>query len=248
MNEEFENNEIQSTFDVKGLLVKLLSYWPLFLIALAITFGIAYYINIRMVPVYKIGNMISIKDDQNPFFTTNTSLTFNWGGTTDKINTAVITLRSRSHNEKVVERLQYYLHYKIDGEYQQRNAYKRTPFFVQVDTAQSQILNQQFKVVFKDSVTFDLSTTFEEGGNRPHQFYNHNKQRTNRFVEAREFSREYKIGEKISLPFFSGTFVPNEEFGGARGRSYYISFANFDGTVKGFSRINVFPESKGSSV
>ena len=42
MNEEFEINEIQFTFDVKGLLVKLVSYWPLFLIALAIAFGVAY--------------------------------------------------------------------------------------------------------------------------------------------------------------------------------------------------------------
>ena len=105
MNEEFEINELQSTFDVKGLLVKLLSYWPLFIIALAIAFGIAYYINVRKVPVYRIGNMISIKDDQNPFFTTNTSLTFNWGGTTDKFNKAVITISPRSHNVTVVESL-----------------------------------------------------------------------------------------------------------------------------------------------
>src|SRR5210317_244065 len=111
MSEEFEINDIHSTFDFKGYLFKLLSYWPLFIISLAIAFGIAYLINVRMLPVYQQKTMISIKDDQNPFFTTNTSLTFNWGGTTDKVNTSVITLKSRSHNEKVVDRLQYYLTY-----------------------------------------------------------------------------------------------------------------------------------------
>ena len=109
MNEEFEINEVHSTFDLKGFLFKLLNYWPLFLISLIIAFGIAYYINVRKLPIYQMSNLISIQDDQNPFFTNNTSLTFNWGGTTDKVNTAIITLKSRSHNEKVVEHLQYYL-------------------------------------------------------------------------------------------------------------------------------------------
>ena len=109
MSEEFEINETHSTFDIKGFLFRLLHHWPLFLISLAIAFGIAYYINVRKLPIYQMENLVSIKDDQNPFFTSNTSLTFNWGGTTDKVNTAVITLQSRSHNEKVVERLQYYM-------------------------------------------------------------------------------------------------------------------------------------------
>src|SRR5690606_2949836 len=104
MSEEFEINETHTTFDFKGFLLRLFHHWPLFLISLAIAFSIAYYINVRKLPIYQMENMVSIKDDQNPFFTSNTSLTFNWGGTTDKVNTAVITLQSRSHNEKVVER------------------------------------------------------------------------------------------------------------------------------------------------
>ncbi|MCH9661819.1 MAG: sugar transporter, partial [Bacteroidetes bacterium] len=92
MNDDFEINEVQSTFDFKGFLIKLISHWPLFLISLAIAFGIAYYINVRKLPIYKMDNVITIKDDQNPFFTSNTSLTFNWGGTTDKVNTAITTL------------------------------------------------------------------------------------------------------------------------------------------------------------
>ncbi|MBA3986979.1 MAG: sugar transporter, partial [Flavobacteriales bacterium] len=128
MSEEFEIDQIQSNFDFKGFLIKLISYWPLFLISLLIGFGIAYYINVRQLPVYQMSILISIKDDQNPFFTSNTSLTFNWGGTTDKVNTAIVTLKTRSHNEKVVERLQYYLSYLKDGKYQIENAYSQTPF------------------------------------------------------------------------------------------------------------------------
>ncbi len=89
MSEEFELNDVHSMFDFKGFLFKLLNYWPLFLISLAIAFGIAYYINVRKLPVYRMVNMISIKDDQNPFFTSNTSLTFNWGGVTAKVQTMI---------------------------------------------------------------------------------------------------------------------------------------------------------------
>ncbi|MFT5437785.1 MAG: hypothetical protein ACI840_002445, partial [Ulvibacter sp.] len=144
MSEEFDISEVYTTFDFKGFLFKLLRFWPLFLVSLVISFSIARYINVRKLPVYQMDNLVSIKDDQNPFFTSNTSLTFNWGGTTDKVNTSVITLRSRTHNEKVVERLQFYINYQREGEYQLVDAYKQTPFFVEVDTSNAQILNKQF--------------------------------------------------------------------------------------------------------
>src|SRR5690554_4793595 len=186
MSEEFEINEGQITFDFKGFLHRLLRNWPLFVISLAIGFSIAYYINVRKLPVYQMENLVSIRDDQNPFFTTNTSLVFNWGGTTDKVNTAVVTLRSRSHNEKVVERLQYYLTYLKDGKYQKVDAYKQTPFFIAVDTSKSQMLNHELKVVFKDSVNFTLSVAFEESKNIALQNYS-NRDIERQFVEIGDF-------------------------------------------------------------
>ena len=98
MEEEFEQQSGGLNFDFKGFLIRILSYWYLFLISIVIALGLAYYINVRKLPVYRLESMISIKDDQNPFFTSNTSLTFNWGGISDKVNTAVTTLQTRSHN------------------------------------------------------------------------------------------------------------------------------------------------------
>ncbi|RFN60028.1 polysaccharide biosynthesis tyrosine autokinase [Marixanthomonas ophiurae] len=246
MSEEFDIKEISASFDIKSLLLKILAYWPLFLISLAIGFTIAYYINVRKLPVYSMDTLISIKDDQNPFFTSNTSLTFNWGGTTDKVNTAIINLTSRSHNEKVVERLQYYMDYLKDGEYQQVNAYKKTPFLVEVDTSGVQIVGKQFKIVFKDSVTYTLSSVFE-GNSESLQNY-HTKEKTTQFIEAQKFSREYKLGEKVKLPFLRVTLVPFEEVEVVPGVPYYISFYNFDGIVGRYSKVDVSPESRGGSV
>ena len=246
MSEEIEFSDSQITFDFKGFLYRVLRHWPLFLISFVIAFSIAYYINVRKQPVYQMANLVSIKDDQNPFFTSNTSLTFNWGGTTDKINTAVITLKSRSHNEEVVERLQYYLEYLKHGKYQQEDAYKQTPFFVKVDVEKAQVLNKQFKIVFKDSVNFTMSTIFEPDDFR---FQNYKtKEITRKYIEGSEFSQEFSIGEEINLEFFHGTFMPNPDVIAKTGTEYYIAFENYDNVVKRYLAIRVEPESRGSSV
>ena len=247
MSEEFEINDIQTTFDFKGFIVKLLSYWPFFLVSLAIGLGIAYYVNVRKLPVYKMDTIISITDDQNPFFTSNTSLTFNWGGTTDKVNTAVITLKSRSHNEKVVDRLQYYVNYLKDGSYKQVDAYKMTPFVVEIDTSKNQILGKQFSIKFIDATTFNLSINFEEEG-RNYTLQNYQtKRKVAKYIEMQAFSKEYKLGQKISLPYFSGKILPNENIDVVPNKIYYFSFSNFDAVVKKYMNVNIKPETKGGS-
>lgn len=247
MSEEFEIFDPHTTFDFKGFLFKLLSYWPLFIISLVIGFGIAYYINVRKLPVYRLDTLVSIKDDQNPFFTSNTSLTFNWGGTTDKVNTATVTLKSRTHNEMVVDRLQYYINYYKDGKYQQVDAYKKTPFFVKIDTSQFQILGKQLQIQFVDTTTFLITTKIEEARNFTFQNYA-TKEKKSKYFEAQEFSKEYKIGQKINTPFFKGVLLPNLEMEVIPNKVYYISFSNFDSVVKGFMSINIIPETKGGSV
>uniref|UniRef100_UPI0030DDBC9A GumC family protein n=1 Tax=uncultured Planktosalinus sp. TaxID=1810935 RepID=UPI0030DDBC9A len=245
MNEEFEIDQLQTNFDFKGFLMKLISYWPLFLVSLVIAFSIAYYINVRKLPVYQMSNMISIKDDQNPFFTTNTSLTFNWGGTTDKVNTAMVTLKTRSHNEKVVEHLQYYLNYLKEGDYQLENAYAQTPFIVEVDTSKYQILNTLISITALDKSSYLLKTTFEERI-YPTQNYN-TKEKGSIAMPAEEFERTFQFGQKLDLPFFSGT-IERSEKGLQTGKTYFFRFQNFDGVVARYRNINIQPESQGASV
>ena len=246
MSEDLDINDAHTTFDLKGFLFKLVRFWPLFVVSLGIAFATARYINVRKLPVYQMSNLVSIKDDQNPFFTSNTSLTFNWGGTTDKVNTSVITLRSRTHNEKVVQRLQFYINYQKEGAYQLVDAYKQTPFFIEVDTSRAQIVNKRFTVVFKDSLTFTLSAEFNAGAALL-QNYN-TKEKSSRYFETQSFSQDFRFGEKIILPFLSGTLVSNPELAVSPGGSYYFSFQNFDGVVGRYNGIGVGPISSGSSV
>ena len=94
----------------------------------------------------------------------------------------------------------YFMDYIKDGKYQQVNAYMQTPFIVEVDATKPQILEKQFKVVFKDSVTFNLSTTFEGGPVRLENYGT--KEIKSLYVEEGEFSQDFKIGQKINPSFF----------------------------------------------
>ncbi|HET8885479.1 MAG TPA: polysaccharide biosynthesis tyrosine autokinase [Salinimicrobium sp.] len=243
--EEFEIGELGQNFDFKGFIFRILSYWKLFLLSLIIAFGVAYYINVRKLPIYGMSNLISIKDDQNPFFTSNTSLTFNWGGTTDKVNTAIIALRSRSHNEEVVERLQYYISYEKQGEYQLVDAYGETPFKVIADTTKFQALNTAFQITFLDSVNFKISANFSSDNI---QLINYTtREQESMSVKPGPFERGYALGDKIHLPFFNAT-VEATEIIAAPGATFFVAFQNFDGIVAQYKNINVQPESQGSSV
>ena len=66
-------------------------------------------------------------------------------------------------------------------------------------------------------------------------------------MEAGEFNRNFKIGEHIKLPFFSGILQrTNQPL--QTGKKFYISFSGFDGTVGRYRGVSVSPDGNGSSV
>ena len=243
-NEDDHISDVGSTFDFKGFVLKVISYWQLILISVGISLAVAYYNNVRKLPFYSLGNSISIKDDQNPFFTSNTSLTFNWGGTSDKVNTAVTILRSRSHNEEVVERLQYYMDYLADGKYQRVDAYGATPFLVTVDTARAQAVNLPITITFKNAEIFSLEASIPASIST--QNYD-TKEKGRMTLESQNFSREYKVGDEIQLPFFSGVITRTEQ-DVQPGKAFYIQFLNFDSVVSRYKGISVSTENQNSSI
>ena len=51
---------------MRGFLINLLRFWPIFVNSLGIAYSYAYYISVRKLPVYYMENTISIKDDEFP--------------------------------------------------------------------------------------------------------------------------------------------------------------------------------------
>ncbi|KAF2510768.1 polysaccharide biosynthesis tyrosine autokinase [Flavobacterium zhairuonense] len=243
---DFSIFENQSSFDFKGLLLKILSYWKWFLISLIIAFTIAYQVNIRKEKIYGMQTLISIKEESNPFFTSNTSLVFNWGGISDQVNGITTILQSRSHNELVVSKLQYYIDYLTMGKYNLIDSYGEVPFYVNIDKSRGQLANTLIKIKFLSENVYEVRIPFESNSvsliNYAENSY------SNTAVQPIEFIKKYKVGEQVSLPFLNWKLQINDNPGLYKGNEYYVKFNDFDGTVSRYKGINVSSDDKGGSI
>ena len=222
----------------KGFLIRLLSYWKWFLLSLIITFLVAYNVNIRKPKVYGLESLIVIKDENNSFFTSNTSLVFNWGGVSEKVQTIITTLKSRSHNELVVDKLQYYIQYLKKGKYYFEDVYGATPFKVAIDKNKGQLTLAPIKIKFLSPTEFQLSVDFKENGSRTLIHYVDNSRSKFSFGEV-EFSKKFKVGENINLPFLHLRLYILPEAGQYVGKEYFIRFDDFNNTVARYKGIDV---------
>ena len=158
---DFSFFENQNSFDFKGFLIKIVSYWKWFLISLVITFAIAYQVNVRKEKIYALDTTIAIKEENNPFFTSTTSLVFNWGGTSDQVQNIANTLKSRSHNELVVDKLQFYIDYLHKGKYNYKDVYGQIPFHINIDKSKGQLLNTLINIKFVNKTDYEVKIEFE---------------------------------------------------------------------------------------
>lgn len=239
----FENH---SNFDFKGLLLKIISYWKWFLVSLIIAFAIAHQVNIRKEKIYAMQTMISIKEESNPFFTSNTSLVFNWGGISDQVNGISTILKSRSHNELVVDKLQFYIDYLSQGKYNLVDSYGEVPFYLNIDKSKGQLANSLIGVKFISENVYEIRILFENNSVSVLNYSTNSY--ANTAVQPVEFVKRYKVGEQVSLPFLNWKLQINDNPGLYKGNEYFVRFNDFDGTVSNYRGINVSSDDKGGSL
>ena len=236
----------QSRFDFKGFLIKIGGYWKWFLLSLALTFTIAYEINIRKEKIYEMQTLISVKEENNPFFTSNTSLVFNWGGTSDQVQNISTTLQSRSHNELVVGQLEYYIDYLIQGKYTLTDAYGAVPFYVHIDKSKGQLSQIPIRIKFLSENEYEIRIPFETN-TVPIVSYLDNSY-TKTAVQTGDFVKKYKVGETVLLPFLNWKLQIKDNPGFYKGNEYFVQFNDFDTTVSNYKGINVKLDDKGGSI
>ena len=243
---DFSIFENQVSFDFKGFLIKIGSYWKWFLISLLITFTIAYQVNIRKEKVYAMETVISVKEESNPLFTSNTSLVFNWGGTSDQVQTISTTLQSRSHNELVVDKLQYYIDYLSQGEYNIVDSYGAVPFYVTIDKSKGQLAGMLISITFLSESEYEIKIPFEN--NSVSTITYRDNSYGNTAVAVGDFVKKYKVGEQVTLPFLNWKLQIKSNPGFYKGNEYFVRFNDFDGTVSRYKGINVTSGEKGGSI
>jgi hypothetical protein len=209
-NNNSYNDSNQNSIDIKAYFFKILSYWQLFLVTIIIGFIIAKFMNGYKEKRYSLDTTISVKEENNPLFSTGTNIAFNWGGESNEIGTVKVVLGSRTHNEKVVDSLQFYIDYLMDGRYRLVDVYGSSPFKINIKKGLPQIFGKLIKIEAISSdrvrVTFDYDISNnnrliiytkniqEEGTGNKFSIYTSNES---------NFSKEYNIGETISTDFLN---------------------------------------------
>lgn len=243
---DFSFLESQSSFDFKGFLIKTLGYWKWFLVSLLITFFIAYQVNIRKEKVYKLDTTIVVKEENSPLFTSTTSLVFNWGGISDQVQNIATTFRSRAHNERVIDKLEFYVDYLRQGKYYLQDAYGEVPFKVVLDKKEGQLLGTPIKITFVSEKSFEVEVTFDETS--VDLFHYGEKIQSSTNVQQGTYKKRFDIGQPISIPFLHLTLELLDNPGNYKGQEYLIRFNNFDNTVKRYRTIQTDVDAKAGAI
>jgi capsular exopolysaccharide synthesis family protein len=242
---KLDNSTIQNNIDVKGYLFKVLSYWKLFFVTIIIALIVAKFMNDYKPKIYSLNTVISVKEENNPLFSTGTNIAFNWGGASDAVETIKVVLTSRTHNEKVVKKLNFFINYLKEGRYRLEDVYGQTPFIVNLNTSKPQLYNKLLQVEITGENTYNLSFDFNELGSNQLITYdtnvisNYNSNKTS-------FSKEFKIDEEVNTSFLNFSLKKNNKFN--VGEKYFIQFVSFDGTVGANKAISVSDITNGSSM
>ncbi|NMH86366.1 exopolysaccharide transport family protein [Flavivirga algicola] len=235
---ELEDIEFQESgslsFDIRGFVFKVLKFWKLIVLCIITGLIIAYSINVRKQNIYNVNSLISVENDQNPFFTANTSISFNWGGVSDKVGKIIIALSTRNHNEKVVDSLKFYMRYLKEGKYRKNDIYKNAPFEVVIDKRKGQLLNEYIGIRFISENQYELFIDFENDLVRVQRYKDKLIQTIS--VETGEFNKVFNFGEQVDLPFASFKLLKKPDIKIVPESEYFIQFLNFDAIVNSYKR------------
>jgi capsular exopolysaccharide synthesis family protein len=243
---DFSVFESQTNFDFKGLVLKIGSYWKWFLLSLIITFTIAYQVNVRKEKIYEMETLISVKEESNPLFTSTTSLVFNWGGTSDQVQTVSTNLQSRSHNELVVDKLQYYIGYFAQGKYNLFDAYGAVPFYVNIDKSKGQIATKLISIKFLSANEYEIRIPFDSSTATLINYLD-NSYSTIAVAEG-DFIKKYKVSEQVTLPFLNWKLQIKGNPGFYIGNEYFVNFNDFNAVVSAYRGVNIRSDDKGGSI
>lgn len=246
-SKDFSFAENTPNFDIKGYLIKIGSYWQLFLLSLAVTFFIAYQINIRNQKMYAVTTSITMKEESNPFFTANTSLVFNWGGGSDQMQFIASKLKSRSHNELVVNKLQFFIDYLKQEKYYNADVYGSVPFYIDINKDRGQLLKHDIKIKFVSPNQYILKIEFEKEQAELFNYATNTIESTKIGTEL--FENKYTVGQQVSLPFLNFKLeIKNNSKNNYAGEEYMIRFKSFDETVKVYQDVKIGLDKEAGSI
>lgn len=239
------------SIDIKSYLLKVFSYWKLFALSVIISLAFAKYKNMMGTNSYKISSLITIDEKSNPMLNSSTNISFNWGGASNMVESVKADFRSRTHNEKVVSSLQFYINYlekeQILLETRYKDVYGYTPFKIKINNPESyQLQGKKVQLVFTDENTVNVSLNLENNTNSLSTYNYTNHTSKSIYLDTKNYNKSFPINKSIITPFCE--FDLNLVSKPTLNKPYYISFSSFNGTVAQYKGIDISTAVTGTSL
>lgn len=209
----------EEILDLKGIIIKVLSYWYLFVIGLVIAIFAGYIYNRYTPKVYQVSASLYIKEDKMTLDPTSmmTGLTFK---SSNNISNEIGILQSFTMKERTLEELEFFnVSYFNTGRVTTSELYTQTPFFVELDYDTTQTVGIKYMIDFIDQNQYRLKTIEQKCPT-----YNYIKNENVGFISIQETERVYQLGEIVDNGYNRFRIVLNGNYNPEAYKDSKLSF------------------------
>lgn len=208
-----------SNLDIKGIVIKVLSYWYLFLIGVVIALTAGFLYNRYTPKVYQVSASLYIKEDKMTIDPTSmmTGLTFK---SNNNISNEIGILQSFSIKERTLNELEFFnVSYFNTGRVSTSELYTRTPFYVELDYDTLQTVGIKYMITFLDNNKYMLKTYEKRCPT-----YNYLKNENVGYIDIPEYEGVYNLGEWIDNGYNRFRVILNNNYDPDTNKESKLSF------------------------
>lgn len=214
-NTDLQNNpqyQEEELLDLKDIIIKITSYWYLFVIGVIIALIVGFIYNRYTPRVYQNSATVYVKEDKMGMDPTSmmTGLTYK---SSINIDNEIAILQSFSLRERVLKELEFFnVSYFKTGRINTTELYKATPFNVELDYDTLQTVGIRYEIEFLEDNQYRLKT--KEGY---HNVFDYDKCQNISVKSVVESDNIYRLGEWIDNGYnrfrviLNANYNPNEE-------------------------------------
>lgn len=240
-----QNNQLEEQVQIKKFFARMLDFWILITISVALSLAIAWAINKFAPPTYRASSSVLIKDDSKRPGSgrqANFLAAFDIFRTQQNLQNEMGILQSNLLNQQTVFDLNLYIKYMTSSRFsRQKDVYNNTPFFIVLDTAYLQLINVNidFEKISNNKIKISYTVPSE------YSMYNYSTNKTTKgnLSHEKDVTAEVKLFHNYKDDFFSFRIVPNEKYVEKKNNSnYFFRLVSADLITQSYkSRLSVEP-------
>lgn len=209
----------EDTLDLKGIIIKIISYWYLFAIGIFVALVAGFLYNRYTPKVYQNSATVFVKEDKMGIDPTSmmTGLTFK---SSINIDNEIAILQSYSLKERTLEELEFFnVSYFATGRIATTEMYKSTPFNVELNYDTLQTVGIKYDIEFIDNSQYRLSTKESTCG-----VFNYKNNNTVGKIDVIETDTVYNLGEWVDNGYNKFRVILNANYNPDENKKEKLSF------------------------